>query len=336
MVTVLLSCNKTGAEELLLLSNNEIEVGILPEVGGRIVLLKKPGKENILKSDSTLWKNANKKKPKISSSTNFVAYNGNITWIGPQKEWWTHQNLNIERKKNKSDWPPEPYLIYSTYQIVEQTESYIKLSSPVSPINGLSLVKEYTITNDGMVKIKVTAKNERNEKVNWDLWMLTRLDGFANVYVPVEEDGILELVIKDNEKIETTPYQIENDHFTFNPSLPQNGKMEQVQEVHLYPSKNYLAGFSKKQMLLIRFNKIKKELVYPKHGLVELYNSTNKNGKDSLLELEIHGAYTKLLPGETMALTEVWQIENYDGVSNTDEQIKFIEQIISDTPNNNQ
>jgi len=318
------SCSESKIDGIILLTNSEIEVGILPEVGGRIVLLRKPGKDNILKSDSSLWINADQRKPEITPSTDFVAFNGNITWIGPQKEWWVHQNLNIERKENKADWPPEPYLIYSAYQITEQTKTFLKLVGPVSPINGLRLTKEYRITNGGEVEIKVTAKNERKTTVKWDLWMLTRLDGFARAYVPISESGILELVIKKNNKTETTPYKVVSNHFTFDPSLPSSDKNEQVQEVHLYPSRNYIVGFGKNQMLLINFDKIEKNLIHPNHGLVELYSFINKDGDDTLLELEVHGAYKTLKSGEIMTLTETWKLKHYNGENNSKDHLTFL------------
>ncbi len=320
-----ISCTELKIDGLILLSNNEIEIGILPEVGGRIVLLRKPGKENFLKSDSTLWKNANKLKPKISPYSDFIPYNGHITWVGPQDEWWIHQELNIERKKNKADWPPDPYIIYGKYDIIEKTDNHIKLAGTVSPICGLSMIKEYSISETGKVTIKVTAKNNRDEPVRWDLWMLTRLDGFSQAYVPIDKNGIIDLVINSSERVEITPYQINNNHFTFNPSLPSNDKMQQVQEVHLYPSQNYIAGFSRKQMLLIRFDKLVKKNVHPSHGLVELYSSVNKSGDDTLLELEVHGAYKTLLAGETMSLTETWELYNYDGDSNKQRQFEFLQ-----------
>jgi len=202
-------------DPLIVLSNENIEIGILPEVAGRIVMLRKPGMKNILRSDEEMWPEAAEKKPEINAFANFTAFNGNITWIGPQKEWWIHQDLNEERKSTKADWPPDPYTIYSKYEITEQLKSYIRLAGPVSPINGLSLIKEYSITEEGKVKIKITATNERETAVSWDLWMLTRLDGFSKAYVPVEQDEIFKLIIKENKKVETTPYKIENNYFTF-------------------------------------------------------------------------------------------------------------------------
>jgi len=309
---------------LIILSNNNIEVGILTEAGGRIVLLRKPGQKNILKSDEQIWENPEKHVPEISAFSEFKAFNGHITWVGPQKEWWIYQTLNEERKKTKADWPPDPYLIYGKNEIISQSDTSIKMVGLESPISGVRLFKEISINRFGKVTITTIAENTRDENISWDLWMLTRMDGFAKAYVPVEENGILELIQKETETVETTPYKIEEKYFTFNPSLPLKPKKEQIQEVHLYPSANYIAGFSERQMLLIRVDKLDQNLIHPNHGLVELYNYTNEKVDDNLLELEVHGAYKTLAPGEMMSLTETWELYHYNGGTNTTNQIKFL------------
>ncbi len=261
------------SNSLIILRNKNIEVRILSEVGGRIVLLRKPGFKNILKSDEKLWQNPEKQKPKISAFSDFKAFNGHITWVGPQSEWWTHQTLNMKRKKEKADWPPDPYLIYGKNKILSKSDSSVKMLGPVSPISGVRIYKEILIQSSGVVTITSTAENIKKENVSLDLWMLTRLDGFAKTYVSIEKNGILKFVYSENKSRETTPHKIIEGYFTFNPSSPAGEKTEQVQEVHLYPEKNFIAGFSEGQMLLIRYNKLNKNLVHPHHGLVELYNN---------------------------------------------------------------
>jgi len=316
-----------SSSSLITLSNKNIEVGILPEVGGRIVLLKKPGFNNILKSDKKLWKNPEKQKPKISAFSDFKAFNGHITWVGPQSEWWTHQSLNMDRNNSKADWPPDPYLIYGKNKIISKSDTSVKMVGPKSPISGVQLYKEISINSSGIVTVKSTAENIRNENISHDLWMLTRLDGFAKAYVPLGKNGILKLVYGESKTSEPTPYKIIDGYFTFNPSIPVNPKTEQVQEVHLYPGNSFIAGFSKGQMLLIRFKKLDKNLIYPQHGLVELYNDINEKDGDRLLELEVHGEYKTLVPGETISLTETWELLPYDGELNSNDQIKFINDI---------
>jgi hypothetical protein len=320
-----INCCCTGKNDLIILSNDNIEVGILPEVGGRVVLLRKPGMRNILKSDERLWHDPDRYKPEISAFSDFKAFYGHIVWVSPQSEWWIHQDINEIRRNKKADWPPDPYLIYTSYEIISKGNAYIKMVSPASPVSGVRLFKEISIDSSGIVTFTVSAENIRKESVSWDLWMNTRLDGFARGYVPIEKNGIQEFIKSENKTREVTPWKIENEYFTFCPSQPDKPKTVQVQEVHLRPSTGFIAGFSKRQVLVIRFEKLDQNLIHPEHGQVELYNYVNETGKDPLLELEVHGAYCTLAPAEIMSLTETWEIRSYHGKTNARDHTSFLQ-----------
>lgn len=320
-------CKDIQPSQLIILRNNHIEVGVLPEVGGRVVFLRKPGLPNVLKSDSLLWTDSKAHKPAISPFSGFKPFNGHIVWIGPQKEWWAHQDLNPERREHKSDWPPDPYIIYGHFEITVQNDTLIKMVGPDSPVSGVRLEKEISITQAGIVTFTATLVNSIDKEVSWDIWMNTRLDGFAKCWVPVSEDGILDLMKKDTERTEATPYEIDSGFFTYLPSIPGAGHQEQVQEARLNPSAGYMAGFNNGQMLLIRFDKLDQNVIHPNHGQVELYSYVDRSGKDTLLELELHGPYKTLTPGESISLTESWQLFPYDGDNTSEAQLRFISDV---------
>ena len=93
-------------------------------------------------------------------------------------------------KEHWKAWPPDPYLIYGDFKIKEQTDSYIKMVGPESPISGVQLVKEVTVLDDGRVSFKVTAKNIRDKDVSWDLWSNTRVNGHAPSYAYVGKNRV--------------------------------------------------------------------------------------------------------------------------------------------------
>jgi hypothetical protein len=317
-------CKSGNSSALILLRNDRIEVGILPEVGGRVVLLRIPGMENVLKADDRMWCEPEKHKPELSAFSDFKPFYGHIVWVGPQSDWWMHQDLNEARRKAKADWPPDPYLIYGEYEIIEQSDSSIKMVGPASPISGVRLFKEIAIDSSGLVTFTAVAENIREESVSWDLWMNTRFDGYARGYIPIKGNGILDMVLGETETREKTPYRVENGHFAFRPSVPEKPKSEQVQEAHLHPSEGLMTCFGAQQMLLIRFEKLDRNLIHPQHGLVESYSFVNESEDDRLLELELHGAYRTLGPGETMSLTETWEVVPYEGSDNTEEHLAFL------------
>ncbi len=330
-VFVNFSISQQNKNDLIILKNDRIELGILPEVGGRIVLLRLPGYDNILKADENQWLSSDKLKPKITPFTGFEAFDGHITWVSPQKEWWIHQSLNESRRKAKADWPPDPYLIYGKNKVISQTDTSLVLKGIDSPISNLRIDKTISISKDGKVTVTSEAENISDKNICWDLWMLTRLHGFANAFVPFSEAGFIDLVKKNTETLEATPYEIIDGFLTLNPSTPKHNKREQTQEFHIYPSSNFIVGFDKNQMLLIEFEMLKKEKVHPNHGLVELYSHVNKDGTDSLLELEVHGEYKCFAPGEKVSLTETWKLSSYKGIDDKNAQIEFLRKYIRES-----
>lgn len=193
-----------------------------------------------------------------------------------------------------------------------------------SPISGLIITKKILIDYRGLVTVSAIAENITDKSVSWDLWMNTRLDGFARCYVPVDSNSVIELVKKGSDYLETTPFVIEDELFTFIPSVPVDGRRVQVQEVHLQPRDDYLVGFSSKQALRINFTRLERNKVHKNHGLVEIYNTVNYDGSSSLLELEVHGEYKTISPGETISLTETWEVLTYNGEGTRDGHINFL------------
>ncbi len=317
-----------NVDKLVTLENSDVRVGILTNAGGRIVLLQKDNGENILKSDPSLWDYMFTTPVRDRIINSKIQFNGHIVWVGPQSEWWAHQNINSELKKNNSRWPPDPYLIYGDYAVIEKSKEKIKLLGPDSEYSGLRLEKTISIDDDGLVKFFVEAENIRNENVAWDLWLNTRIDGLCKAYVPFMNESDIKMEYRTENGFEKMPYQIKDDFFFFTAISPSNG----VKKIHgkslIYPSMNKIFAFTKNEMFAISFSKYDKNLVHPEQGMVEIYNSIDDAG-DALLELEYHAPYKTLKPGEKMNSNEIWQVVKYYGGENETEHISFIKEYLS-------
>ena len=121
-VFVLNNCNTkhNHADSMTRLSNGTIEIGLLPEVGGRLVRVSLTGHPNIIQSDSALWNEPSSQRPSLNPLKPFKAYNGEINWVNPQSEWWVKQDSFPDLKANRTPWPPDPYLVYAPYKITDQ------------------------------------------------------------------------------------------------------------------------------------------------------------------------------------------------------------------------
>ena len=169
---------------MLYIENGGTRLGILPDVGGRVVMLSRNGAPNIFKSDYRLWEEGERLQP-AADQLEFRAYNGQEVWVGPQCEWWKHQDLNEEQKHSTLFWPPDPYISYGSFTVVRHISCEVTMVGPESPISGVRLKKHIMITADGVVHYDVEATNIRKEPVSWDLWLIARTNGNNPTFVPV-------------------------------------------------------------------------------------------------------------------------------------------------------
>ncbi len=307
------------------LKNDQLILSFLSQPGGRIVYLStSDSKENILKSNPDLWHEPDS----LRANKNFDGwkeYNGHIVWLGPQSEWWIHQDLNSRRKKEKAPWPPDPYLIYGDYKIDSLSDSFVKMTSPESPYTGIQLQKTIELASENKIKFTVKGTNTRDTAISWDLWLNTRFNGYHNVYVPCSsKDGVQKMdtqVTPEKNKLE---YKIVDGFFTLINQAPDKGKNARTGKAFLYPDTGLIAGFTDKHLLIIRFEKHKAEAIHPEQGLVELYNNLTPDTANALLELEYHAPYKTLQPDESMQARETWEVYKYNGKKTVEEQINFL------------
>jgi len=304
------------------LKNSGIKLKVIPRIGGRIVSLQKDNGNNILKSDSTLWNYKFDKPVSNLIDNEIIHFNGHIVWVGPQSEWWTHQNIIKDKKDEASRWPPDPYLIYGNFNILKLEDNYVKMIGPKSKYTGVQLTKEINIKDDGTVLFKVEAENIRNENIVWDLWMNTRIDGFNKVYVPVKNNSDLRVEYRNN-SFDKMPYAIIEGFFTFKTKMPSFNKNKIGGKAFINPNSNNIFAFTDSEMFVISFDKYEKNLVHPQQGMVEIYNSVTKNG-DALMELEYHTPYETIEPNHKINSSEKWQVIEYRNGSSVEEHIRFI------------
>lgn len=310
---------------LLKLENKKVVLGILPDVGAAVVLFRTKDGKNILFSDSELWA---KPAPKVSAEKpEFLPYNGHIYWFGPQKEWWAHQDINLEKKKSPN-WPPDPFLTLGKYEVLSKTTDSVMLKSQPSPVCGLQVVKEIKL-KDNKVYLKATATNIRDKAVSWDIWSNTRLSGNASVYVPVTEDrGSIWMEFKawNKEKDRKLNYKITDGFLNFDDQFPANDK-EHVFTSKTFindPAKTLIAAFSNNYLFLKRAEiVVPKNKLHPDHGFIEIYKLTGNIGWP-LTELEMHGPYVTLKPGESMSFQENWELIPCKDLSSSAERISFL------------
>jgi len=316
--------------KVLYITNGNIRAGILPDVGGRIVSLQRNGGTNILESDPNLWNEADSQRitpsPLLTEEEHYKAYNGHEVWLGPQSEWWKQQTLNVEKRASSLFWPPDPYIIYDCYSVLEKTEHSIVIQGTESPISGIRLTKKIEIDENGKLHFKVTARNIRKEAVKWDLWLVTRVNGYNLNFVPVASGEDVRLTEPSHVSQGKAPYKIEDGFFSFTAEKMDKNYKACSGKAIINPEKPYMATLAGDNLLVIRFEKQNPADIHPEQGEVELYSFATSQRETSLLELEIHAPYKTLQSGESMSTWETWEVYPFSANATEEEVRRFLKE----------
>jgi len=310
--------------ELIEITNGTVVVGVIPPLGGRVVLLKKTGGENLLDSDPRLWRPPY---PPPAIDTPFRPWNGRIVWVGPQTGFWSQQDLKADRKKQRAGWPPDPFNETGRFDVVERTATLLRLEGATSPVTGLALEHEYEITGERTVRMKTTATNGRTTPVSWDLWPNTRVrtEGFPYVLKDALQMLRMDGPRPDDPDVGMYPSEVRGGWLTLPPGRkPENGRKKLWAKAYLRPAKGVIAYFLGKELLLIRAPIVPKEALHGEQAFIELYRGAGK-GEDNVLELEMHGPYQTLAPGASMSFEQTFELVDYTGPQTPEGHVAWLE-----------
>lgn len=309
LITLLANCNaeKKTENQLITLSNGTIEIGILPAVGGVLVRASLAGKKNILNSDSALWNESLEKRPSLDPKAPFKTYNGHITWLSPQSEWWIKQDSFPDLKNARSVWPPDPILTLAPYKITNQKPDEITLVSPESPFSKVQFTKIYRI-NGNTVTLTSQARNISKDTVSWGLWHNTRMNGWDNVFVKADSAALLKTEYFGRDGIRKPELRYRDGFFTYDVAVPEKAKVVYKSKSFLNVKTPLIAGFHQNQWLIIRSEAIDNTQIHPEEARIELYIENSYQAANDLQELEIQFAYRQIAPNATIEATETWEI----------------------------
>jgi len=315
--------------ELLILENSHVSLAVSPQMGGRVLELSLNGKPNILSVGDAVALNP---EPEVTASADNIGYLGHTVWLGPQSEWWKHQQVNSTRRDAAAAWPPDPWLVQSKNTVVGHSERLVEFAGVSSPVSGVQLNKRFSLDPLHPSRVKVAAEviNIREtENVSWDIWFNTRVNAATNVYVPVDGESSLRKQTPFSDSASPLTYAIKDNVFTLLTPPPEAGKNERSGKFFIQPSQGWLAAFNDDQLLIIQFPLLDKSLIHPEQGHIELYmRYTGDKPEQGLLELEVHAAYKTLQPGKRMVAEETWILLPYLGGNDEASRLSFLQREI--------
>ncbi|MGA6161367.1 DUF4380 domain-containing protein [Amycolatopsis magusensis] len=179
--------------EVLWLDNGLLRLGLVPQLGGRLLSLAVPGGPELLWRNDELLSGGLETRsghhPHGGSLGDWLNYGGDKTWPAPQG--WS----------GPGEWagPPDPVLDSGRYQAVTAVTDdavTVTLTSGDDPRTGLRLSREFVLERGRRgYTLELTARNTADRPVRWALWNVTQLaadgPGQAEVAGPPEVVGLL-------------------------------------------------------------------------------------------------------------------------------------------------
>lgn len=292
---------------LIFLENNDLKVGIVCNAGGRLVYLGTHGGDNIIHSDFDELTHTFPEVIAPSDTAGFIPYNGFITWLGPQSQWWQQQNVNLNRKNAQAVWPPDPYIIYGEFEVKKRKQNSLSIVGKPSPISGVQLMKTFKLKGD-QLHITVEAINTSSKTVSWDIWSNIRVDGSTPFFVPGIDAEMTRITPRVDDQHQAMNHLLEDGLFTTILEKPSGLKPMRHMKAFLYPEHGEIFAFPKNHLLQITFDKVPNHKIHPEQGFVEIYNLIAHDASLNLLELEHHGPYTAIEPGSSLFHSETWTV----------------------------
>ncbi|MBN2643507.1 MAG: DUF4380 domain-containing protein [Victivallales bacterium] len=297
----------------LRLSNSEIELEIVPRLSGRVVALRRPGGDNLLYVNPTDLQGIDESAiPRLQpDKSSFRKFYGHIIWLSPQTDWWRQQSIDPKAKRKGEMWPPDPWMEFDHFSIVRQSTNELVLKGTHSPISGVTLTKTFKLEPNASVILTVKVRNTGKKSVSWGIWSNTRVPASARVYVPVNPARQMRYELNSwnplHERLIEYDFNAGFFYFVKPERFPAKVNVFKG-KVGLTPSVPLIAAFIGSDVLLKTCHMAPKSLIAPGHFPIEIYSEINRNPTESVTELEFHGEYSTIAPGEEITFGERWQL----------------------------
>ncbi|GHU69217.1 hypothetical protein FACS189413_07720 [Bacteroidia bacterium] len=203
-------------------------------------------------------------------------YYGAVLWISPQRDYW----------------PPSPVLDKTPYH-AEIKRNTLRLVSAGDSLIGVRFIKEFSISErDTAVQIRYIIENISDSARSVAAWEVSRVRGGVSFFplktknLPDLESGLEHLSESDG----ILWYDYAND------------STRRGQKLFAQTSEGWLAHQYRNLLFVKTFPRTKIEDLPVLQGEVEIFLSPDA----SYLELENHGAYTRLECGQSLVYDEKW------------------------------
>jgi len=203
---------------------------------------------------------------------------GSTLWTAPQSDW---------------GWPPYDVLDNQDYD-VEAFGKGLKMISKSDTKSGFQFEKSWEVNKNKSIHIKYVIRNVSTSTKSVGAWVVTRVPCGGLIFFPDGGEG----------NVPDSNLKLDNRKEGINWIQIDKTPMKEHQKLFSTAEQGWLANAYNGLLFIKQFPDTKPENYSPQQGEVEIYVKENK----SYIELENHGNYQLLQPGETLCYDETWYL----------------------------
>lgn len=277
------------------LSNGEIEIGVTPNIGGRIISLRYREEELLYVDQNRLGEIFELGKIEdlstFKKAFGFRLWGGDKTWVAPEQNWI----VGI----------PPLHLDAGQYAACVDGQS-ITMTSPVDQETGLQMIRKIALQSNGEITLTQQFTNQSHKTISCGIWDVTQLLRPFRIYFPARGDQV-----KPDTRFAAS---LENQHELLNSVMGNWVEIRCETPLQFKYSCDITQGVVvalKEQVdhliAMVRYFDISPEKKYPQGGMVEVYNS----GDYPYLELEVLSPLADLNEHDQIAHQQTWLLKHF-------------------------
>lgn len=214
-------------------------------------------------------------------------YYGATFWLSPQSDYWPQYKCVDEL----------PYKAEIDGQL-------LRLVSSPDSISGVSIIKEFSVSEkDSSILIDYSVRNVSRQPKRFAPWDVVRVHGGLSFFPVGEADQM-------NKSDVTGGYEDKGMMWVSYP----DGTNERGQKLYSTAYGGWMAHYYKGFLFVKCFPDIRPDEVPPGQGEVEIFVAP----RGRYLELENHGKYTELQPGESLIYRQKWLLKDVSDKKESD------------------
>jgi hypothetical protein len=134
------------------------------------------------------------------------------------------------------------------------------------------------------------------------------MNGWDRVLVPADSSDLKKTDYYTQTGTRLPAFNYADGCFSYEPVKTLSGKMAYRSKSYLSVEHPVIMGFRANQWLVIHGLENDLKMIHPEQGKIEIYIENSTKKASDLQELEMHFAYQKIAPDESIEATQVWDI----------------------------